>query len=457
MLNKLIRSALLLALLGLTAHTALAAPPRQAPRGEEYIVQSGDWLSKIAEKYYGESVRYPTIIEATNAKANEDNSFAAIDDANFLRVGQKLWIPRLNESGTFNVGGITFGLAALEPLGIETVVPQNWPPVEESDPLLKHSWSAGIFSLVSFTTTPGNDPATGLARLLSVTRDDLTGGFLGGQLTQQTIGNYSWTIFTRDQGGTSSVVAATVQDKVIYQIRLFSETSQKEAILNTILENFEITDPLAARQFIDITAPAPNTSLTNPLELRGTTSQYPFKGRLIYRVLDAQGNQVGRGPFEVVGRIGEPSTFAVAAAYKVNSDGPGTVEVAEISDADNTIITIDSVAVNLLADPPGYTITIDDPHPYGNITSPVQIRGKTGNRPFEGRLNYRIVDAAGREISTGLLQSSGQIGEVNLFDGFAQFTVERDGPGRIEVFDIRPADGAVFAINTVNVWLVRSP
>ena len=165
----------------------------------------------------------------------------------------------------------------------------------------------------------------------------------------------------------------------------------------------------------------------------------------------------GRGPFDVAGQLGNPSTFAVGAKYNVPVDGPGTVEVAEISDTDGTIITIESVSVNLVADPPGYEITIDDPFAYSIVTNPVQIRGKTTDRPFENRLNYRIVNAAGQEVSNGLLQSSGQVGDVNLFDGFADFSVLRDGPGRIEVFDIRPADGTVFSIASINVWLSSAP
>ena len=456
MLKKLITLVVPLLLFMLITNFASAAPPLQALGGEEYTVQAGDWLSKIAEKYYGESVKYLSIVEATNAKATEDDSFAAIPDPNLIYAGQKLWVPNLNEPDVITVRGIPFQPTPIEALGIQTVVPRNWPAVENDNPLFAHSWSAGIFSIVSFTTMPGNDALVGLARLLGVPRSDLTSGFTGGELTEENFGDRTWTIFTREEGGISTVVGATIQDKVIYQIRLFAETSQKETILSTILDNFEITDPTLVQQQITIEAPAAGLNLTNPFELRGTTNQYPFKGRLVYRVLDAKGNQVGQSPFEVMGSIGSSASFAIPAIYGVDVDGPGTVEVAEISEADGTIITIDSVAVQLVADPPGYAITIDDPFFYTNVSSPVQIRGKTNDRPFEGRLNYRIVDASGEVISRGLLQASGQVGRVNLFDGFAEFNISNDGPGRIEVFDIRPADGAVFSISTVNVWLTKS-
>jgi hypothetical protein len=440
-----------------TAALVNAAPAHQSAGGEEYIVQAGDWLTKIAEKYYGDAQAYPAIIEATNAKAANDNSFGAVTDPNLIVVGQKLWVPRVQGAGAITVKGVSFQPVVMESLGIQTVVPENWPAVQGDDPLLRYAWSAGLFSFVGFTTLPGNDPHVGLARLLRVSKEDLTNESLGGKLSEGRVGDRSWAIYTREEGGITSAAAATVQDKVIYQVSLFAETSQKDTILGAILENFVITDPTVAQQIITIEVPAAGAALTNPFELRGKTSQYPFRGSLVYRVLDAEGNQVGRGPFEVVGVFGNPATFAIPAMYSVRTGGSGTVEVAEISAADGTIITIDSVGVQLLADPDGINIVIDDPQPFASVSNPVQIRGKTSDRPFEGRLNYRIINAAGQEIGAGLFPSRGAVGQINSFDGFGEFSIEADGPGRIEVFNLRPADGSVFTISTVNVWLTKTP
>jgi heat shock protein HslJ/LysM repeat protein len=77
----------------LTGNVVTAAPPSQTPDGEAYVVQPGDWLTKIAEKFYGDANAYRVIVEATNAKAAEDASFAVIDNPSLIRVGQKLWIP----------------------------------------------------------------------------------------------------------------------------------------------------------------------------------------------------------------------------------------------------------------------------------------------------------------------------------------------------------------------------
>lgn len=444
---------LLVLFLVLPSAPVLAAPARQVPDGEAYTVQGGDWLSKIAEKYYSDAQQYARIIEATNAKAVQDPSFVTINDPNLIEVGQKLWVPLQRDENALMVNNITFQPVEISNLGLRTVVPADWPKTDAHDPLLQNTWSAGLFSLVSFAATPGNDTHIGLARLLRVPPESLANEAAGGQLIEEPFGDRTWAIFGREEGGITSVVAATVEDKVIYQVSLFAETSQARSILTTILENFELTDPTATQQTITIEAPSAGNTLTNPFELRGSTSQYPFQGQLVYRVLDEQGNQVGRGPFAVVGQLGSASTFAVAATYLVPEDGPGTIEVAEVSAADGTIIAIDSVGVNLLQDPPGYTIVIDDPLPFTSVSSPVEVRGKINDRPFEGRLNYRIVDAAGEELSAGIIESRGQVGQVNIYDDFAEFEVTRDGPGRIELYDIRPADGAVFSIASVNVWL----
>ena len=68
----------------------------QAPEGQEYVIQADDWLSKIAEKEYGDPLAYPAIVEATNAKAAEDDSFGVIDNPDVIEVGQKVWLPELS-------------------------------------------------------------------------------------------------------------------------------------------------------------------------------------------------------------------------------------------------------------------------------------------------------------------------------------------------------------------------
>ena len=85
---------LLMVTFALTA-TAAAAPPLQddVTCEQEVVVQADDWLSKIAEKVYGDVFAYPAIADATNAKHTTDASFAAIENVDVIEAGWKLCAP----------------------------------------------------------------------------------------------------------------------------------------------------------------------------------------------------------------------------------------------------------------------------------------------------------------------------------------------------------------------------
>lgn len=59
----------------------------------DVIVQADDWLSKIADKFYGDVLAFPVIAEATNAKASVDNSYPRITDVDVIEPGWKLCVP----------------------------------------------------------------------------------------------------------------------------------------------------------------------------------------------------------------------------------------------------------------------------------------------------------------------------------------------------------------------------
>ena len=68
--------------------------------GEDYVVQEGDTLSKIAEAAYGDLQAFQAIIEATNQKAAEDDSYTAITNPDALEIGQKLYLPAAETEGS---------------------------------------------------------------------------------------------------------------------------------------------------------------------------------------------------------------------------------------------------------------------------------------------------------------------------------------------------------------------
>jgi spermidine/putrescine-binding protein len=80
--------------------TSLAAPPRQE-EGTTYTVQKDDWLSKLAEKEYGDVLAYPAIVYYSNLKAETDSSLALIEDADLIEVGWSIYLPSAAEAEDF--------------------------------------------------------------------------------------------------------------------------------------------------------------------------------------------------------------------------------------------------------------------------------------------------------------------------------------------------------------------
>lgn len=65
--------------------------PAQAEQVEYYLIQSGDTLSKIAQRYYGDASAYPKIFEANRE---------VIEDPNKIFPGQKIRIPNPTKTPT---------------------------------------------------------------------------------------------------------------------------------------------------------------------------------------------------------------------------------------------------------------------------------------------------------------------------------------------------------------------
>lgn len=84
----------LLSLFAFSTTISLAAPSAQGITCEEtHVVQAGDWLSKLADRYYGDMFAYPAIVVATNSMSTTDDGFANIADPDVIEIGQTLCIP----------------------------------------------------------------------------------------------------------------------------------------------------------------------------------------------------------------------------------------------------------------------------------------------------------------------------------------------------------------------------
>ena len=99
-MKKFVSIAVLFALLVIVVPTTLvgAAPLSQ---GEDYTVQADDWLSKLADKFYGDTTAYWAIMSATNQANAEDSSYAKIENPDNIEVGAKLLIPPTEEAVAF--------------------------------------------------------------------------------------------------------------------------------------------------------------------------------------------------------------------------------------------------------------------------------------------------------------------------------------------------------------------
>jgi peptide/nickel transport system substrate-binding protein len=107
MSKKLFGLLVLVALLvGLLPAAAMAAPPPQEGGGKTYTVQKDDWLSKVAEKEYGDLLAFPAIVYYNNLKAAEDTSFNLIADADVLEVGWSIYLPTADEAAAYLAGEV---------------------------------------------------------------------------------------------------------------------------------------------------------------------------------------------------------------------------------------------------------------------------------------------------------------------------------------------------------------
>lgn len=97
---------ILTVVVGLGPGSVFASPSLQAPMCEQDVtVQTDDWLSKLSDKFYGDVLAYPAIVEATNQANASDDSYARIDNPDLIEPGWKLCIPSAEEAAQMLGGG----------------------------------------------------------------------------------------------------------------------------------------------------------------------------------------------------------------------------------------------------------------------------------------------------------------------------------------------------------------
>jgi heat shock protein HslJ/LysM repeat protein len=111
MMRKMIVSLVFITLLvSVLSSQVLAQKPVQCQ--EEYTVQRGDWLSKISEKYFGDVLAYPALVQVNNADSGD--AYTDIVDPDLIEPGWVLCIPSGEDMAqlmAMSVGTVPAGLA----------------------------------------------------------------------------------------------------------------------------------------------------------------------------------------------------------------------------------------------------------------------------------------------------------------------------------------------------------
>ncbi len=126
-LTKVISMIVLLALVFTLTSTQTTLAQEAVVCDSDVVVQADDWLSKIAEKLFGDVTAYQAIADATNAKAATDDSYATIEDVNVIEPGWKLCIPSTGEAVATIEGAALEDVAAVEGASISIAIPVDPP------------------------------------------------------------------------------------------------------------------------------------------------------------------------------------------------------------------------------------------------------------------------------------------------------------------------------------------
>jgi len=100
---------------------------QQATCAQDVVVQSGDTLSSLAGRHLNNLSAYQSIVDATNARAATDASYARIANANSIAVGMKLCIPAGGSST--NGGGLAVAATRTPILPTATPLPPGTPTI----------------------------------------------------------------------------------------------------------------------------------------------------------------------------------------------------------------------------------------------------------------------------------------------------------------------------------------
>lgn len=240
----------------------------------DVTVQADDWLSKIAEKAYGDLLAYTVIAEATNAKAVADDSYSFIDDPNIIEPGWKLCLPSVEEAEA--ALSIEPGYGGTAVVAISSDPGQFNPGITTGFDV--HVVADSIFNgLVGLDA--GLNPTPDLAQSWEISDDSTV-------YTFNLAPNVQW---HDGQPFTSADVKYTFEEV------LFNFHSRTKAGLGSVVESIETPDDLTVVFYF--------SEPYGPLLQRLDVTEAPILPRHIYEGTDLNENPanlqpIGTGPFK---------------------------------------------------------------------------------------------------------------------------------------------------------------
>lgn len=254
---------------------------------------------------------------------------------------------------------------------------------------------------------------------------------------------------------------------------------------------------------IVIDEPAFGASVSSPMRLRGRLAAVPPEGGLTYRILDAENILLASGTIATSGERGNVGSFDVEAVYTSPVSGPGFLQLVQRTDLGGPAVAVSTQPIVLAPNvttpptaigmipttspepveptspiiiaptfspvpatptveaatptpvpptqPQGQVITITSPTNGTQVGSPLTITGNTNQFPFQGSLDYRVVNSANQLLGQGSFAVNGAPGQATNFVAELRFNLPAGGgPIRVDVYD-EDTNGRVAALASVDL------
>lgn len=214
---------------------------------------------------------------------------------------------------------------------------------------------------------------------------------------------------------------------------------------------------IAPPQAIFIDSPPPGTIVGSPVTLTGRTARAPFQNNLGFRVLDANGRQLGIGVVPVNSSPNGPGSFNASINFSMPpAGGRITVELGDQNASNNQVVATGRIELNVAPQP--QAIIIESPAANQQVGSPMTITGRTVRLPSGNQLSYRVRDRLGAQVGAGQFAVSGSSDGGSRFNAQIFFTPPvGGGPIAVEVIDIDLATNQVRGATVLNLTVAGPP